>query len=68
MCLVCPCCQQERADFSQLETEYNEKKSVYENTAVGLDADRDKLAAEVTAYQVCACSVGVLVCVRVVVS
>mmetsp|Transcript_10773 Transcript_10773/g.26382 ORF Transcript_10773/g.26382 Transcript_10773/m.26382 type:complete len:672 (+) Transcript_10773:79-2094(+) len=43
--------RQVRADFSQLEAEYSEKKSVYENTSVGLDADRDKLAVEVTAYQ-----------------
>jgi len=41
--------RQVRSDFSLLETEYNEKKAVYENTAVGLDAERDKLNLEVTA-------------------
>jgi len=42
--------RQVRADFTQLETEYNDKKKTYENTAVGLDAERDKLLTEVTAY------------------
>jgi len=42
--------RQVRADFTQLETEYNEKKKAYENTAVGLDAERDKLLTEATAY------------------
>mmetsp|Transcript_17872 Transcript_17872/g.42762 ORF Transcript_17872/g.42762 Transcript_17872/m.42762 type:complete len:673 (-) Transcript_17872:186-2204(-) len=41
--------RQVRSDFSLLETEYNEKKAVYENTAVGLDAERDKLNTEVAA-------------------
>merc|ERR1719238_125384 len=43
--------RQVRTDFSQLESEYNEKKSLYESTAAGLDTERDKLSAEVTAYQ-----------------
>jgi intraflagellar transport protein 81 len=43
--------RQVRTDFSQLESEYNEKKSLYESTAAGLDTERDKLHAEVTAYQ-----------------
>jgi len=42
--------RQVRADFAHLETEYNEKKAAYDNTKVGLDADRDKLSMEVTAY------------------
>mmetsp|Transcript_37238 Transcript_37238/g.72658 ORF Transcript_37238/g.72658 Transcript_37238/m.72658 type:complete len:673 (+) Transcript_37238:118-2136(+) len=42
--------RQVRADFAQLETDYNEKKSAYENTKVGLDADQDKLSTEVTSY------------------
>ena len=40
-----------RTDFSQLENEYNEKKSLYESTAAGLHTERDKLNVEVTAYQ-----------------
>lgn len=43
--------RQVRTEFSQLESEYNEKKSLYESTAAGLDTERDKLHAEVTAYQ-----------------
>lgn len=42
--------RQVRTDFAQLEAEHNEKKAVYENTKVGLDADKDKLSIEVTAY------------------
>ena len=30
--------RQVRADFTQLETEYNDKKKTYENTAVGDEA------------------------------
>lgn len=43
--------RQVRSEFSTLESEYNEKKSLYESTAAGLDTERDKLTAEVTAYQ-----------------
>ena len=43
--------RQVRTDFSQPESEYNEKKSLYESTAAGLDTERDRLHAEVTAYQ-----------------
>mmetsp|Transcript_38421 Transcript_38421/g.101928 ORF Transcript_38421/g.101928 Transcript_38421/m.101928 type:complete len:674 (+) Transcript_38421:14-2035(+) len=39
-----------RTDFSALEAEYLEKKALYEQAALGLEADRDKLQAEVTAY------------------
>lgn len=40
-----------RARYQELESEYLEKKAIYENTAVGLDAELSKLHEEVAAYE-----------------
>jgi len=42
--------RQVRADFSELEKQYNSKKEAYEHTAVHLDTEREKLSTEVGAY------------------
>jgi len=42
--------RQVRTDFSELEKQYNQKKEVYEHTAVHLDSEREKLNTEVSAY------------------
>ena len=40
-----------RNAFHEMESSYLEKKSVYENTALGLEAETEKLSSEVSAFE-----------------
>mmetsp|Transcript_51921 Transcript_51921/g.86312 ORF Transcript_51921/g.86312 Transcript_51921/m.86312 type:complete len:680 (+) Transcript_51921:62-2101(+) len=43
--------RQVRQLYTEIETEHNEKKSLYENTLTGLDSERSKLEAEISALR-----------------